>query len=130
MQLKQISRILVQFSPYTGQARSAREFLARVTSRPAQATNPDCQVLARVRVKGEPFVEIEFDNKQVARIETGGLTIQQILEQVQSRTEEIDTMQKLKDAGFGSSKLESSWQRELGKETSTVGQVQFVPRQA
>lgn len=49
MQLKQISRILVQFSPYTGQARSAREFLARVTSRPAQATNPDCQVQARVR---------------------------------------------------------------------------------
>ena len=49
MQLKQISRILVQFSPYTGQARSAREFLARVTSSPAQKTNPDCQVQARVR---------------------------------------------------------------------------------
>ncbi len=30
---------------------------------------------------------------QVTRIETGGLTIQQILEQVQSRTEEMDTMQ-------------------------------------
>jgi len=49
MQLKQISRILVQFSPYTGQARSAREFLARVTSAPAKATNPDCQVEAKVR---------------------------------------------------------------------------------
>lgn len=49
MQLKQISRILVQFSPYTGQARSAREFLARVTSRAAQASNPDCTVQARVR---------------------------------------------------------------------------------
>lgn len=30
---------------------------------------------------------------QVARIETGGLTIQEIMEQVQSRAEEMDTMQ-------------------------------------
>lgn len=39
-------------------------------------------------------------------------------------------LQKLKDAGFGSSKLESGWQRDIGKETSEVGQVLFVPRQA
>jgi len=39
-------------------------------------------------------------------------------------------LQKLKAAGFGSSTLESSWQQNLGKETATVGQVQFVPRQA
>jgi hypothetical protein len=63
----QISRILVQFSPYTGQARSAREFLARVTSQPARQSNPDCEVQARVRVKGDPFIEIQFDNKQAGR---------------------------------------------------------------
>ncbi len=48
MKLKQISRILVQFSPWTGEARSAREFLARVTSAPARASNPDCKVEHRV----------------------------------------------------------------------------------
>ncbi|PSC69249.1 39S ribosomal mitochondrial [Micractinium conductrix] len=130
MQLKQISRILVQFSPYTGQARSAREFLARVTSAPAQASNPECQVQARVRVKGDPYVEIEYGNKQVARIDTGKLTVAQILEQVQSRAEEMDTMQKLKEAGFGTSQLESGWQQALGKETPSIGAVQFVSRQA
>lgn len=130
MQLKQISRILVQFSPYTGQARSAREFLARVTSTPAQLTNPDCQIKTRVRVKGDAFVEIEYDNKQVTRIDTGDMTVQQILEQVQSRAEEMDTMQKLKDAGLGSSLLESSWQQHMGKETVAVGSIKFIPRQA
>lgn len=48
MKLKQISRILVQFSPWTGEARSAREFLARVTSAPAHASNPDCKVEHRI----------------------------------------------------------------------------------
>jgi hypothetical protein len=83
-----------------------------------------------VRVQGEPFVEIEYENKQVTRIDTGSLTIGEIMEQVQSRAEEMDTMQKLKAAGFGAGdKLESAWQQHLGKESSSVGQVQFIPRQ-
>ena len=44
MQLKQLKRVLVQFAPTEGNCRSAREFLARVTSRKAAATNPDCKV--------------------------------------------------------------------------------------
>ena len=49
MQLKQIARVLVQFSPYTGTARSAREFLARVNSNAARASNPECLVQAQLR---------------------------------------------------------------------------------
>lgn len=38
--------------------------------------------------------------------------------------------QKLKAAGFGAGdKLESAWQQHFGKETGSVGQVQFIPRQ-
>jgi len=38
--------------------------------------------------------------------------------------------QKLKAAGFGAGdKLESAWQQHFGKETDSVGQVQFIPRQ-
>ena len=48
MQLKQLKRIVVQFAPSLGNARSAREFLARVTARKVQATNPDCKVEQRV----------------------------------------------------------------------------------
>ena len=44
-------------------------------------------------VKGEPFVEIEYENKQVTRIDCAELTVAQILEQVQSRAEEMDTAQ-------------------------------------
>ena len=49
MQLKQMSRVVVQFSPWTGTARSAREFLAQASSKKAAASNPDCKVEARVR---------------------------------------------------------------------------------
>ncbi len=43
----------------------------------------------------------------------------------------LSTMsQKLKAAGFGAGdKLESAWQQHFGKETDSVGQVQFIPRQ-
>jgi large subunit ribosomal protein L53 len=49
MQLKQIARIVVRFSPWEGDARSAREFLARITSASARASNPECKVEHQVR---------------------------------------------------------------------------------
>lgn len=52
MVLKHLSKVVVQFSPFTGNSRSAREFLARVTAPKAQASNPDCVVDGRVRIKG------------------------------------------------------------------------------
>jgi hypothetical protein len=38
--------------------------------------------------------------------------------------------QKLKAAGFGSQKLDSSWHQKLGKDSVAVGKVEHVPRQA
>lgn len=52
MQLKHISKILVQISPMGGHARSAREFLARATSRKSLATNPQCDIKHNVRCAG------------------------------------------------------------------------------
>lgn len=52
MVLKHLSKVVVQFSPFSGNSRSAREFLARVTAPKAQASNPDCTVDGRVRAKG------------------------------------------------------------------------------
>lgn len=52
MVLKHLSKVVVQFSPFTGNSRSAREFLARVTAPKAQASNPDCVVDGRVRKQG------------------------------------------------------------------------------
>lgn len=49
MNLGQLSRVVVQFSPWTGNARSAREFLSRVTSRRATESNPSCEIKSFVR---------------------------------------------------------------------------------
>jgi hypothetical protein len=47
----------------------------------------------RVRVKGDPFIEVTYENKQVERIHTADLNITQIIQQVQNKAEEMDTMQ-------------------------------------
>ena len=50
--LKQLKRVLVQFSPWSREGRSAREFLSRLQAAKAQASNPDCKIESRIRVKG------------------------------------------------------------------------------
>ena len=51
--LKQLTRVLVQFSPWSREGRSAREFLSRLQAAKAQASNPDCKIESRIRVKGD-----------------------------------------------------------------------------
>ena len=73
-------------------------------------------------------MEIQYDNKNVERITTADKTVLQILELVQNKAEEMDTAQKLKDAGLKDQQLESSWLADLGKETE-VGRPVNIPRQ-
>lgn len=58
MQLKQLNKVLICFSPWTGTARSAREFLARCTAPQAVASNPDCKIEHKLKLKGEPFIDV------------------------------------------------------------------------
>jgi hypothetical protein len=54
MQLQRISKILVQFSAWSAEAKSAREFLTRVSSANTRKSNPQCQVEAVLRSAGCP----------------------------------------------------------------------------
>lgn len=80
------------------------------------------------RVKSEPIIEIEYENKNVERIVTTGMTINQILERVQSKAQEMEMTAKLKQAGLDGQKLDSPWLQHMGKETS-VGSSAHIPRQ-
>lgn len=79
-------------------------------------------------MKSDPFVEIEYDNKSVERIETARLTVHQLLELVQSKAEEMDTAAKLAAAGLRGQRLDSGWMKEMGRERE-IGTVEFIPRQ-
>lgn len=116
MQLKQISRLLISFAPYSGTARSAREFLARCTARKAVASNPDCKIETKLRLNGAPFIEIEYANKQRDKFETADLTVQQILDRIKTQSETMETRQRLQQAGLADVKLESNWGAEMGRE--------------
>ena len=81
------------------------------------------------RVKSEPIIEIEYENKSVERIVTSNLSITQILDLVQNKAQEMDTATKLKAAGIDGQKLVSPWMQSAGKEQQGVGSTAFIPRQ-
>lgn len=49
--------------------------------------------------------------------------------QVQTKAEEMETGQKLKDAGLQNDKIDSDWGSSSGRE-GEVGEVKFIPRLA
>lgn len=79
-------------------------------------------------MKSDPFIEIEYENKEVERIVTTKLTIVEILDIVQSKAQEMDTGAKLAAAGFQGQQLVSPWLRSTGRELD-VGTTAHVPRQ-
>ena len=107
MQLKQLSRIVVQFAPALGNCRSAREFLKRATGPTAKKSNPDCQAnyqilltsvpltdvtltgfcfLEQVEVKlrkgGDPEVHVVYNNAQKNSINISSMSASQIEEEI------------------------------------------------
>ncbi len=81
------------------------------------------------RVKSEPIIEIEYENKSVERIVTSNLSITQILDLVQNKAQEMDTATKLKAAGIDGQKLDSTWGQFDKDPQKTVGTTAFIPRQ-
>lgn len=109
MVLKQLSRVVVQFSPWSRDGKSAREFLSRIQAVKAQASNPDCKIVSRVRVEGEPYVEVVYSNNITERIQTKGLTVQRIMDTIGSKTQEMEAHDRLQAAGLGGVQLQSAF---------------------
>ena len=105
--LKQLSRIFVQFRP---EDRSAREFLSRIICQ--RGTNPECKIEQALTVEpgAEPVIEIEFDTKEVVRVDPSGMTVGEILRVVEGRAMEMETASMLKKAGLDGVR----WETELG----------------
>lgn len=94
MQLGNLRRIVLRFRP---QDRSAREFLARVVCQ--RATNPDCEIDIQLH-DGAPSVEVEFDTKEVVRLETEGMTAGDIVRLVSNKSKEREVMETFQRAGW------------------------------
>ncbi|KAL6785428.1 hypothetical protein F751_6074 [Auxenochlorella protothecoides] len=129
MQLKHIAKVFVQLSPLSGEARSAREFLARATSRKALESNPACEVSQAIRLNGENFVEVTYASKQVVRISTKDLKIDDIMSRINGVAEDMDMQERLKAAGLDGQKVISTW-NSGGNRERDMGTVSFQPRQA
>ena len=110
--LKNLSRITFRFAPLDPghSCRSIREFLARCTTPKVEATNPKCEIDVRVRKAGAPWVEVIFAAGQREKIYTAEKKVQEILDVIEQKTQEADTAETLKEAGFDpNEKLFSDW---------------------
>lgn len=87
-----------------------------------------CFINTCCRIKGESYVEVTYENKSVERIVASGRTVNQILELVQNKAEEMDTAAKLKDAGLAGKQLETSWAGLAGRKEAEVGGALRIPR--
>ena len=87
----------MQFRP---EDRSAREFLSRIVCQ--RDTNPDCKIEQSLTVEpgAAPVIEIEFDTKEVVRVDPVGMTVGEILRVVEGRGMEMETAKVLKKAGL------------------------------
>ncbi|KDD75618.1 hypothetical protein H632_c589p1 [Helicosporidium sp. ATCC 50920] len=116
MQLKQLSKILVVFSPWKRSSASAREFLFQASSPKSRASNPSCDVSARLNLKQDPYVEITYENKKVEKIATGDLNVRKIVERIDSVAADMETEAILKGAGLHGQTIVSTWHSEIGRE--------------
>ncbi len=78
MVLKHLSKVVVQFSPSTGNSRSAREFLARVTAPAARKSNPECELDGRVRLAGQKACMLLTMRNQVVMVSINHYVLMQM----------------------------------------------------
>ena len=109
MPLSKVAKVVVQFSPWTGEARAAREFFTRITSEKARKSNPECVVEAKVRISGQPRIFVEYANKEQEMIIAIGITAPEIVEKIRSHSQDGDTRALLQKAGLEGTKLETHW---------------------
>lgn len=122
MVLKQLNKVVVRFSPWADHTSSAREFLARCTAPKAMASNPDLKVEVLLRIKGDPYVEVEYNNKQVERFASGHLNVEQLMFEIKARSAALTTMELLKKGGMEGQLLESPWDGNPGKTKQPLGE--------
>ncbi|XP_044026653.1 39S ribosomal protein L53, mitochondrial [Siniperca chuatsi] len=93
--LKAVKKISVQFCPFESNVRSTREFLAKVGSEKARATNMNCEVISMVKHdKSEPVVDITYLDGERLVMKGAKLTSSEMLTAFQSRCTAKDPQAK------------------------------------
>ncbi|CEF96696.1 Thioredoxin-like fold [Ostreococcus tauri] len=101
MPLRHLKRVRVQFNPLDKRCVAAREFLARVTSPAALASNPECSVEPRVRDDdAPPVVAVEFTSGTKDQFNVHRMTVDDISGRIKRVSDQMATRQALSEAGL------------------------------
>jgi hypothetical protein len=106
-----ISSLVVRFSPLQPGAKAAREFVARITAAKIRATNPQCEIVTKLRVAATaPSVIVTHAaSKQTETIDISGLSADRIFERLRSLSDNGATSEIMKNFGGTGSTLSSDW---------------------
>ncbi|KAK3245321.1 hypothetical protein CYMTET_22727 [Cymbomonas tetramitiformis] len=100
MVLSALSKVRVQFRAADPRNAAVREFLFRITTPKAIASNPKCEVIPKVRIDRQPpVVELTFLNGQVEVLDCSKLRVTDILERINAVNQKITIQTLLKNAG-------------------------------
>jgi large subunit ribosomal protein L53 len=106
MPLRHLKRVRVQFNPFDPRCTAAREFISRITTPKAFASNPDCSVEPRVRNDdAPPVVAVEFSNGKVDQFNVHRMNVEEIVGRIRSVSEQMAVRTSLKEAGLDFDKL-------------------------
>jgi large subunit ribosomal protein L53 len=100
MPLRHLKRVRVQFNPLDPRCTAAREFLSRLTSAKAIASNPECSIEPRVRNDdAPPVVGVEFASGQKDQFNVHRMTVNDIERRIKNVSDQLAVEQALGDAG-------------------------------
>ena len=100
MPLRHLKRVRVQFNPLDPRCTAAREFLSRLTSPKAIASNPECSIEPRVRDDDAlPVVAVEFASGQKDQFNVHRMTVDDIARRIKNVSDQLAVEQALGDAG-------------------------------
>ena len=101
MLLKNLKKVHVQFNPMDARATAAREFLNRIYSPKAKASNPECDVSHKIRTDdAPPVVAIEFESGRKEQFNIHRLKVEGIVKKIKYIADDIETKTLLKAAGI------------------------------
>lgn len=122
--LEKLAKVTIKFAPRLNISCSAREFLARVKTPRALASNPNCkiEVIIRHRASPDPYVELEYLNGKKDKIFTSELVVNQIMDRIRERSETLEARDMLTKAGLTKAKFEVTPQTQ-----SNAGKSRDIP---
>lgn len=100
MRLNGLKRVAMQYAPLLPGSASIIELFQQCTAPKALGSNPECAIQLKLMDRGDPKLEIEFENGSKLTVETRDKTLKDIEFMIDKRLQDIQTLRMLREEGY------------------------------